>query len=83
MIPDWIINLVADIFFWIGIPALLIFSVTLPFLVIKKVLKHRFTFLNILASIIIAIGLLALDFYGLYWGLAYLQGYAACSLYGC
>lgn len=82
MMPDWLINLTTDFIFWIGIPALLILSAAAPFLLIKKILKRRFTFLNMLLALAAAAGLLALDAYGLYWSFALLQGVAFCQLHG-
>lgn len=83
MIPDWLISFAAGVTLYILIPTLLLFSVALPFLVVKRVLKKRFTVLTVLTSVLVASGLVAVALYGLYWGFAYLQGYAACSLYGC
>lgn len=82
MTSGWLIDLFGHFVFWIVIPALLIFSAAAPFLFIKKILKRRFTFLNMLLAAAAAAGLLALDAYGLYWSFALLQGIAFCQLHG-
>lgn len=82
MTPGWLIDLFGHFIFWIGIPALLILSAAAPFLFIKKILKRRFTILNMFLAVVAAAGLLALDLYLLYWGFAILQGIAFCQLHG-
>lgn len=81
--PGWLVDRIADIIFWVGIPALLLFSVIAPFLFVKKILKRRLTPVAILLSLLAAAGLLVLDFYGLYWAVVWLQGVAFCDIYGC
>lgn len=81
--PGWLIDTIGHLVFWIGIPTLFVFSAIAPFLFVKKVLKQRFTAVNILIAIICAVILLALDLYLLQQAIIWLAGEAFCGIYGC
>lgn len=81
--PGWVKDVIAFSVVFIGIPAVFIFSVLAPFLFVHKILKRRLTLASGIIATLIAIVLIALDLYGLYWFTTWISGVAFCDIYGC
>ena len=82
MIPGWLVDLFGHFIFWIGIPLLLLTSAIGPFVFIKKILKRRFTALNISFALLVVAGLLVLDFTVLYRVFFVLYRFEICEIPG-
>jgi hypothetical protein len=62
-------------------PVILLALFVTPFIFVY--LRHKkITLLSGLVSTLVGVALVALALFGTYWGLAYLQGYAARNIYG-
>ena len=72
----------ADITFVVIVPGLLVLLGFAPFVVTTKILKRKLSSPVFLFNFIVAIGLLALYVYGLYWGIQILGSLAVMELYG-
>lgn len=72
----------ADITFVVVVPGLLVAFGLAPFVFTTRVLKRKLTTPLFIVNFLIAVGLLALYVYALYWGIQILGSLAVMELYG-
>ena len=80
MLEDLLINFGADVAF-VAFPFVLLGLFAAPF-VVTYTRKKKITLISGLMSTLIGAALVVLALIGTYWGLGYLQGYAARDIYG-